>query len=156
NAINSIQNFVIDSQTDDALLYLGQFSKLIRQTLENSSKQRITLLEEMHYIESYIEVENMRFKNRIKFDFILEDAVDMFETEVPPMLIQPFIENAFVHAFDSRSIDPKIKLHIQEIANELIVEISDNGKGFSLENKNQESKGTALARSEERRVGKGW
>src|SRR5690606_23283413 len=118
----------------------------IRQTLENSSKQRITLLEEIHYIESYIEVENMRFKNRIKFDFILEDAVDMFETEVPPMLIQPFIENAFVHAFDSRSIDPKIKLHIQEIANEPIVEISDNGKGFSLENKSQESKGTALAR----------
>ena len=148
NAMNSIQNYIIDNNTDDALMYMGEFSKLIRQTLNNSSQQRITLTNEIQYLKSYITLENMRFKNKIKFELILDDDLDLFETEIPPMLLQPFIENVFVHAFDSNSKKPTLTLFLNQIGNYLYCEIKDNGKGMATENLNKlnTSKGIKLAK----------
>jgi ligand-binding sensor domain-containing protein len=148
NAMNSIQNYIIDNNTDDALMYMGEFSKLIRQTLNNSSQQRITLTDEINYIQSYIKLENMRFKNKIKFELVLEDDLDLFETEIPPMLLQPFIENVFVHAFDSNSKDPTLTLSLKQTGNYLYCKIKDNGKGMLTENLNKlnTSKGIKLAK----------
>ena len=147
NAMNSIQNYIIDNNTDDALMYMGEFSKLIRQTLNNSSKTKINLLEELQYLESYVTLENMRFKENVTFDLNVSDEVDIFETEIPPMLIQPFLENAFVHAFDSSSMNPKLNLSFEIKNNNLFIEINDNGKGLDVKNLNQltQSKGIKLA-----------
>jgi len=148
NAMNSIQNYIIDNNTDDALMYMGEFSKLIRQTLNNSSQQRITLTDEIQYLKSYIMLENMRFKNKIKFELILDNDLDLFETEIPPMLLQPFIENVFVHAFDSNSKYPTLTLSLKQTENYLYCEIKDNGKGMATENLNKlnTSKGIKLAK----------
>lgn len=148
NAMNSIQNYIIDNNTDDALMYMGEFSKLIRQTLNNSSQQRITLTDEIQYLQSYITLENMRFKNKIKFELILDDDLDLFETEIPPILLQPFIENVFVHAFDSNSKNPTLTLSLKQTGNYLFCEIKDNGKGMATENLNKlnTSKGIKLAK----------
>ena len=148
NAMNSIQNYIIDNNVDDALMYMGEFSKLIRQTLNNSSQQRITLKDEIRYLKSYITLENMRFKNKINFILNIDANLDLVEIEIPPMLIQPFIENVFVHAFDSNSKDPTLLISMRQIGNYLLCEIKDNGKGMASENLNKlnTSKGIQLAK----------
>ncbi|MFV5702082.1 histidine kinase [Flavobacterium sp. XS2P12] len=148
NAMNSIQNYIIDNNTDDALMYMGEFSKIIRQTLNNSSAQRIALSNEIEYLQSYIKLENMRFKNQVEFELIIDEELDLFETEIPPMLIQPFIENVFVHAFDSHSVNPKLILWFKQRDNYLFCEIIDNGKGMMSGglNKLHASKGIDLAK----------
>ncbi|MDR7210926.1 histidine kinase [Flavobacterium piscis] len=148
NAMNSIQNYIIDNNTDDALMYMGEFSKIIRQTLNNSSAQRIALSNEIEYLQSYIKLENMRFKNHVEFELIIDEELDLFEIEIPPMLIQPFIENVFVHAFDSHSVNPKLVLSFTQSDNYLFCKIIDNGKGIQSRNLNKlhASKGIDLAK----------
>jgi hypothetical protein len=148
NAMNSIQNYIIDNNTDDALMYMGEFSKIIRQTLNNSSIQRIALSDEIEYLQSYITLENMRFKNQIGFELIIDKKLDLFETEIPPMLIQPFVENVFVHAFDSRSLHPKLTISFRQQDYYLFCEIIDNGKGIQSGNTNKlhNSKGIDLVK----------
>ncbi|MFD2941820.1 sensor histidine kinase [Flavobacterium notoginsengisoli] len=148
NAMNSIQNYIIDNNTDDALMYMGEFSKIIRQTLNNSSVQKIALSDEIEYLKSYVALENMRFRNHIQFELIVDEELDLFEIEIPPMLIQPFIENVFVHAFDSHSANPKLTLWFTMQNNFLLCKIIDNGKGMQLMNLNKlhTSKGIDLAK----------
>lgn len=148
NAMNSIQNFIIDNNTDDALMYMGEFSKIIRQTLNNSSLQKITLYEDLQYIQSYITIENMRYKNKINVEVNIDDTIDLMDIEIPPMLIQPFIENVFVHAFDSTISNPKLIINYKLIKESLIIEIIDNGKGLNETNKNRlnNSKGIKLTK----------
>lgn len=148
NAMNSIQNYIIDNNVDDALMYMGEFSKLIRQTLNNSSKLRINLSDEIQYLQSYIALENMRLKNKVIVELHIDNDLDLFETEIPPMLIQPFIENVFVHAFDSNSKKPTLRVSFKQIEDFLFCEIEDNGKGMATENLNKlnTSKGIKLAK----------
>ncbi|MNR06457.1 putative sensor-like histidine kinase [compost metagenome] len=129
-------------------MYMGEFSKLIRQTLDNSSKPRINLADEIQYLQTYVRLENMRFQNQIAFELFIDEELDLFETEIPPMLIQPFIENVFVHAFDSRSINPKLTLSFKQQDNYLFCEVIDNGKGIISGglNKLHTSKGIDLAK----------
>jgi sensor histidine kinase YesM len=130
NAMNSIQNYIIKNDIDKALMYLSEFSKLIRQTLNNSTLSKITLASELNYLNTYVYLENMRFNNKIDFKVNLSDNIDVNYIELPPMLIQPLIENAFIHAFDTDSINPIIELNFTLIDVFLICEIIDNGKGF--------------------------
>jgi ligand-binding sensor domain-containing protein len=134
NAMNSIQNFVIDNQTDEALSYIGEFSKLIRQTLNFSSRTRIRLEEEIEFLQRYIELENLRRKNKVTSQITSTDEIDINELEIPPMLLQPLIENVFIHAFDQQTIDPRLTLDFYLKEETLICRISDNGKGMQINN----------------------
>jgi ligand-binding sensor domain-containing protein len=146
NAMNSIQNFIIDSKTDDALLYMGEFSKLIRQTLDNSSKPLIKLVDEIQYLKTYINIERMRFPYGIEFNLEVDKSVDINKIEIPPMLIQPFIENVFVHAFDSDSKGSKLDIEFSLVNSGLHCRIADNGNGIDKSKLHHihESKGIKL------------
>lgn len=148
NAMNSIQYYIINNNTDDALMYMSEFSKLIRKTLNNSSKTKITLFEEIEYIKSYVKLENMRFNNAINFKLIKNNLLDLTNTIIPPMIIQPFLENAFVHAFDSNSINPCLTLTLTNENDDLLIKITDNGYGMETEklNKLTQSKGIKLTK----------
>ena len=141
NAMNSIQNFVIDNNTDDALWYMGEFSKLMRQTLDFSSRQSISLEDEIKYLNRYIELENLRRKIKVKYEIFVEFS-DMYEIKIPPMLIEPLVENIFVHAFDNSIVCPEMKIEFLFIENKFICKVSDNGLGFDP--KEKKSKGLAL------------
>lgn len=130
NALNSIQNYIIDEKADNALMYMSAFSKLMRQTLNNSSKSTIRLDEELSYINSYISLENMRVSNTVSYKLSLAPDIESFDIELPPMLIQPFVENVFIHAFDSTIINPTLAIDILLDSDFLIIIISDNGKGI--------------------------
>lgn len=149
NAINSIQYFILKNDTDKALNYLGKFSRLIRNTLDNSSKQRISLQEEIAYLQSYMAIENSRVENRIQLKLELDKRIDPKSVYIPPMLIQPFIENVFVHAFDSSHPDPQLQLTFYRNEGDILTcRIKDNGMGIipSRANKFHESKGLKLVK----------
>jgi len=143
NAINSIQYYILKNDTAQALIFLGKFSKLIRITLEQSSKSQVTLEEEISYLSQYIEVENIRMDNRVKWE-IKGDALDsQREIMISPMLIQPLVENVFVHAFPAEHPDPELIILYEIISdNQLRCTVRDNGVGISQKSEEgNESKG---------------
>lgn len=142
NAMNSIQNFVIDNQTDEALKYIGEFSKLIRQTLDFSSKKYVYLNEEIEYLRRYIELENLRKKIKVDVKIKFDESINTYEFEISPMLIQPILENVFIHAFDSKTKNPKLEIEFIMMDNKIFCVVNDNGKGFV--NSNKSSKGLKL------------
>ena len=142
NAMNSIQNFVIDNNTDEALWYISEFSKLMRQTLDFSSKITIRLEEEIDYLNRYIELENLRRKNKVIYMITVDKAIDTYEIEIPPMLIEPLIENVFIHAFDNSFKDCKLDISFMLENEKIICNVIDNGKGYDA--KGKESKGLKL------------
>lgn len=146
NAMNSIQNYIIDSDVDNALLFLTEFSRLIRTTLEHSSKQRITLDEEIEFLKSYIAIENMRFNNSMTLKLQVDNQIDIEDIKIPPMLLQPIVENSVVHGFTSKTEIPTIYLDFQLKENLLIVTIQDNGQGIKPKRKTSihKSKGINL------------
>jgi sensor histidine kinase YesM len=148
NAMNSIQNFILGKNTEEALQYMGEFSKLIRHTLNNSSRLRISLEDELKYLKSYTALENLRFNKAIKIKIKLDESIDPSEIEIPPMLIQPFVENAFVHAFNSKSINPELIIDFSPEPDYLLCTITDNGKGMDAEKtqKLHQSKGIELVK----------
>ncbi len=130
NAMNSIQNYIIDNDTTNALHYLGEFSKLIRQTLENASEKLMPLETEIRFLESYMNVQKMRF-DRVITRIKLENSVDKYRTLIPPLILQPFIENSFEHAFENDSDKQQIiDIHFYLENEKLICTIRDNGTGF--------------------------
>lgn len=108
NALNSIQNYIIDTDTDNALLYLSEFAKLMRQTIEYSSMSRISILEEIEFLERYIGIEQMRFSSQIILEKDFNESANRIE--IPPMILQPLIENAFIHGFNTETTSTQIIL----------------------------------------------
>ena len=147
NAVNSIQYYVLKKDTDGALDFLGKFSNVIRNTLDNSSKLRITLEEEIIYLQSYFAIENSRMDNRVRLDLHIDPRLDPKDISVPPMLLQPFVENAFVHAFTESHSDPMIHIEFKKgEERQLYCFIKDNGIGMQdpPKTKIHESKGKKL------------
>ncbi len=135
NALNSIQDFIMLSEKENAQHYLGKFATLMRGFLDSSSKAKISLEKELPLLKSYIELEGLRlgeeFEYQIIFNKINEDDLD--EIDVPPLLIQPYLENAFKHGFLHKTGDKKLILEFSEIEkqnqNFLELKIIDNGVG---------------------------
>lgn len=145
NSLNVIQNFVIQNDTENSITYINNFSKLMRKTLEHSSEFKITINEEIKFIKLYVEVQNIRFNNKVKFITKVDPTIDKFKKLVPPMLIQPLIENCFQHAFDESISTPKITLTIKSNDTQLFITVSDNGTGFkNSSNTNKQSKALKL------------
>ena len=145
NSLNAIQSFILQNNTEKSIEYINDFSSLVRNTLNYSSKKHINLKEEIKYLTLYVKIQNLRFGNKIHFNLSVNESIDLFETEIPPLLLQPLIENSFEHAFDDSIVDPKINLYISETSDYLVISVKDNGVGFKLEN-SENSKGLKLIR----------
>ncbi len=149
NAMNTIQSYISTNETKDAMTYISEFAKLIRRTLENSSKQKITIEEEIEYLEAYIKIENKRLDHSIDFEILISDEIDVHFTEIPTMLLQPFVENVFVHAFTESSINPKLIISFKMISSTVLeCKIIDNGMGAKTAKRNKihQSKGIQLTK----------
>src|SRR5690606_13347293 len=99
NAMNSIQYYIMENDIDNATVFLRDFAKLIRLNLDHCTKPTILLIEEIEYLQSYIRLENTRFNNAIQVGIEVDPSVDVYDVEIPTMLLQTFVENVFVHAF---------------------------------------------------------
>jgi hypothetical protein len=131
NAINSIQGFILKNKVDEALGYLNDFARILRQTLDNAVKEYITLEEEIEYITRYLKLEMMRFDYKFIVSIGIPDDLDAHNVQIPPMIIQPHIENAIrhglVHKMTGKGI-LNVKFSIEN-DEELRCVIEDNGVG---------------------------
>ena len=127
---------ILNNENEQASLYLSKFARLIRITLNESSKQFVSLSDTIDYLERYIEMEKIRSSH---FTYTIDIAKDLNPVEimVPPMLIQPFIENAIWHG-SSHKKNMDIHISFSKKGNELICVIDDNGVGIEASLKRKE------------------
>jgi ligand-binding sensor domain-containing protein len=130
NVLNSINNFMLDNDTEEASLYLTKFARLIRLILENSKNEKVPLSNEINALDIYIQLEALRFKEKIRYDIFVDPDIDQRFVKIPPMLIQPYVENAIWHGLMHRLEGGNIWIRIlQENERSLIVEVEDDGIG---------------------------
>lgn len=130
NAINSIQNYILDNDVDSALAYLLDFSKIIRQTLENASKDFIFLAEEIDFLKRYLHLEQMRYDDHFEYKLIIDPLIDKDIVLIPPMIIQPYVENAIKHGIRHKKGIGKLQIQfsIKDI-DVILCTVEDNGIG---------------------------
>ncbi|HET9746411.1 MAG TPA: histidine kinase, partial [Chitinophagaceae bacterium] len=128
NCLNSIREMILNNENEQASLYLSKFARLIRITLNHSSKPFVSLTETIDYLERYIEMEKIR-SSHFTYTIEVDNSLNPDDVMVPPMLIQPFIENAIWHGSPpKKSMDIQISFRKKE--NELICIVDDNGIGI--------------------------
>ncbi|MDX1477816.1 MAG: histidine kinase [Saprospiraceae bacterium] len=97
NSLNSIRNFILQSEPREAAEYLSRFAHLIRMILQNSREQYISLQEELDALFLYIDLEKLRFESGFEFNCIIDERIDLKAIRIPPMILQPYVENAIWH-----------------------------------------------------------
>lgn len=131
NAISSIQNFLFDkSDLKTALSYLTNFAELMRETLEHSRERNISLKREIQSLENYLVLQQLRYQNQFQYEVIVDPNIDPEEVLVPPLIAQPFVENAIEHGQIHQIEDGKVIIKFDLHANSLRLSIRDNGVGL--------------------------
>ncbi|MEO8759842.1 MAG: histidine kinase, partial [Bacteroidia bacterium] len=145
NSLNSIQHYILNNNGDEAAFYLNRFAKLMRMILNNSEKSSITLNEEIEALKIYIDLERMRFSNLFEFEITVNKNLDADYEQIPPMLLQPYVENAILHGLMPKNAAGFLKIHFFIKDNFIHVSIEDNGIGRkkAQELKNQSRKNHA-------------
>lgn len=129
NTLNSINSFIISNKNIEAENYLIKFSRLLRATLNQTNNSLILLEEELNTLKDYIELEQLRLNN--SFNFIIDvDVAILSALKIPPLVLQPFVENAIIHGLKHRNDAlGLLKITIKETSGQLVVTIFDNGIG---------------------------
>lgn len=130
NCLGSISSFIVQNGTDSALKYLSKFSKLMRLTLEYSKDALIPIDKEIESLQNYLELEQLRFHD--KFEFIIKSSESVeFNMGLPPLLIQPFVENAILHGLVPKEGNGMIIVDFDVKNDQLVCTITDNGIGIT-------------------------
>ena len=129
NALNSIKKFVIANEPANAEKYLGKFSKLIRSILDNSQKGMVTVEKELQLLKLYLELEQLRFGDKLSYAIIVDDSIQTIDTQIPSMIVQPFVENAMLHGIMHLDAAGKVTVNFKAKASWVEVVIEDNGVG---------------------------
>ncbi len=130
NALNSVNSFIASSDERTANKYLTDFSQLMRSVLENSEEDFIPLKKEIDLLEIYTKLEHFRFKDKFDYTITVDEAINTEEFQIPPMLLQPYIENAVWHGLRYKEEKGKLDISIHKISNEEItITIADDGIG---------------------------
>ncbi len=137
NSLNSIKHFIIKNKKKEASYFLSKLSKLLRLILDNSRLQEITLQEELDIMKLYLEVENIRLKKEIEFDVTLDNIVEPCRIRIPPLVLQPFIENAIWHGLVLKQGVKRISIRIEKEPSFIQLTIIDNGIGRKTALKNK-------------------
>lgn len=133
NCLNSIKLYTLENDSQTASEYLTIFSQLIRLVLENSQSEKVTLQKELETLRLYIELEAMRFKNKVRYEINVDPAIDQQFTDIPPLLLQPYVENAIWHGLMHKKEGGNIKIDVAQPSEHLLhIEITDNGVGREL------------------------
>ncbi len=149
NSLNSVQNLIQQNKGKEAHVYLSDFAGLIRKVLKNSEKHESALAEELEMTEQYLKLEKLRFD----FDYtvFVDEGIDIQNTMVPSMLLQPFAENAVIHGLQNKHTDRKLKIEVFKIAEGIKIVLEDNGIGREAARKIEaEKNGKGIKMNEER------
>ena len=142
NALNSVNSFIAVNDERNANRYLSEFSTLMRAVLENSDEDFIPLSKEIELLSLYVKLEHNRFKDKFEYVIEVDQKIDIEQYGIPPMLLQPYIENAIWHGLRYKREKGFLQIRVQEKNNDsLLISIVDNGIGRKqsqeLKTKNQ-------------------
>ncbi|WP_158267559.1 sensor histidine kinase [Adhaeribacter arboris] len=130
NCLNSIKLYTLQNESEQASEYLTKFARLIRLVLENSRSDLVLLKNELEALQLYIELEAMRFKHKVRFSILVSPEVDPQYLRLPPLLLQPFVENAIWHGLMHKTEGGLVCISVCQPAEHLLlIEISDDGVG---------------------------
>jgi len=129
NALNTIQSYIYLNDRPNAISYLGKFSSLTRLILEMSNHDRVCLRDEMEALKLYLELEKMRFEESLDIQIDIDPAIRADQCFIPPMLIQPYVENAVKHGLLHQKENRRLRLAFRMHNDQLEVTIEDNGIG---------------------------
>lgn len=130
NSLNSIKLNIIKNNKENAVYYLNKFSKLIRKILTISREKEVSLQDEIDTLELYVSIENLRFKNSIHFSKKIDKNINLETIKIPPLILQPFIENAIWHGLSPKEGKKILRLSVhKEEGSFLQILIEDNGIG---------------------------
>ena len=133
NCLNSIKLYTLENDSQTASEYLTKFSQLIRLVLENSRSEKVMLQKELETLKLYIELEAMRFKDKVKYKINVVPHIDQQYIEIPPLLLQPYVENAIWHGLMHKPEGGNITIDIAQPDEYLLhIEISDDGIGREM------------------------
>lgn len=132
NCLSTLQGMVVGDSTDQnrAVRMIANFSQLIRYSLEASRRDKVSLQDEIGLLRRYLLLEQQRFNNCFHFDIQVDTSLDVEWTEIPPMLVQPYAENAVLHGMEGKDGDGYILIQYQREGERLRVNIQDNGPGI--------------------------
>ena len=129
NSLSSIQAFIVEHDTVSAVSYLAKFANLMRYILENSRKTFIPLEDELNALQINLELERLRFKEKFDFAIEVEETLEQEIIGIPPMVVQPFVENAILHGLCAKEGKGHLRIAFRMNSNHMICEIRDDGIG---------------------------
>jgi len=152
NSITAIQSYIFRNSKKDAVNYLSSFSSLMRLILENSATESICFVKELETLRFYLQLQTLRYPGKFDYAIAVDENIDQENTLIPPMLGQPFIENAIGHGLKHIPGKGKIDIHYSLKNNTIMVKIEDNGTGIHHDGtrNNGEHKSMAIGITKER------
>jgi hypothetical protein len=129
NALNSINNYVQENERDLASGFLTKFAKLMRLVLENSRHNEVPMSQDLDALQLYMDLEQARMNNKFDYSIQVDPAIDQDTAMVPPLVLQPFVENAIWHGISRKEGKGHIALTVRQDAEQLIMTVEDNGVG---------------------------
>lgn len=142
NTLNSIQQYILNNDVENAVSYLSSFSKLMRRILNNSNERYVLLSEELDAVSLYLKLESMRLGNRFSYNVEVDSNIDANNVEIAPLIIQPFVENAIIHGLVPKKGDCFLSIRVSKISEDkLLCVVEDNGVGRKFSEKMKQDKG---------------
>ena len=129
NSLNSIQHLISIREKQEAINYLSKFSRLIRRILENSVMNSVSVNNELELLELYMQLEQLRFNNKFEYHITVDEKIDRENTGIPPLLIQPYVENAILHGLTNKDGKGHLSISVEKNDGLLVCKIEDDGIG---------------------------
>ena len=130
NSLNSIADYIDKNQTETASDFTAKFAKLMRMVLENSEQKEIPLSEDLKALELYMQLERFRLKNKFNYQIRVDENIDKDNTLIPPLILQPFVENSIWHGIAKKDGHGEIIISIQKDDDMINCIVEDDGAGI--------------------------
>lgn len=138
NALSSLQTYALQGNDGKSMASnLSKFSHIMRETLESTYKEYVTIDQEKEFLNEYLELQKIRFPQKFSYEILCSAAIESDETLIPSMILQPFVENSIEHGFTGIDYAGRINIQFEQDKNDLQIRISDNGKGLATTAKEQ-------------------
>lgn len=129
NSLNAVQYYILDQNIEPAINFISDFSTLMRGVLSNSMQNFISIKSETCWLKKYLELEKTRFSDKFKYTVLIDPQIDIEETLIPTMLLQPFVENAIIHGVGPLDKGGEIIISFQQVDDRIVCSVEDNGVG---------------------------
>ncbi|MBK6833479.1 MAG: histidine kinase [Bacteroidetes bacterium] len=132
NVLASIQTMILEEEdAGKSAIMISKFSKIMRQSLESTYNELIPIEDEIEFITSYLDIQQMRYDNKFSYTITVSDDIDTDRVNIPSMLLQPFVENSIEHGFKDLKTEGILEIKFETENNKIKISCNDNGKGFN-------------------------